>query len=163
MMSSDRRPVSAMNTSEFLRRHRSEIVDAAEAALIRLGVRHYQAAEEGEVLRRLDGLFDHVLDSLASRDLGSMVAYAESVAEERFNGGYDLSEVQTAFNVLEESIWTYAVGILEPGQLAETLGLVSTTLGCGKDALARKYVSLATRTHVPSLDLRALFSGSEGT
>jgi hypothetical protein len=92
-----------------------------------------------------------------------MVAYAEAVAEERFHAGYDLSEVQAAFNALEESIWTRAVAILAPGELAQTLGLVSTALGCGKDALARKYVSLATRTHAPSLDLRALFSGSEGT
>jgi hypothetical protein len=151
-----------MDTNEFLRQYHSEIVDAAEGALARLGVRHYQSAGEREVRRRLEVLYDHVLDSLARHDLGSMVAYAESVAEERFNGGYDLSEVQAAFNALEESIWTRAVAALEPEQLGETLGLVSTALGCGKDALARKYVSLATRTHAPSLDLRALFSGSEG-
>jgi len=152
-----------MDSSEFLHQHHSEIVDAAQGALARLGGPHYQSADQGEVRRRIEVLFDHVADSLASHDLGSLVSYAESVAEERFNGGYDLSEVQTAFNALEESIWTRAVATLEPGQLAETLGLVSTALGCGKDALARKYVSLATRTHAPSLDLRALFSGSEGT
>ena len=163
MMSGIDDSASGTDTSGFLREHRSEIVETAERGLARLGVRHYQTAEEGEVRRRLEVLFDHVLDSLGRHDLGSMVAYAEAVAEERFNGGYDLSEVQTAFNALEESIWTRAVAVLEPGHLAETLGLVSTTLGCGKDALARKYVSLATRTHAPSLDLRALFSGSEGT
>ena len=92
-----------------------------------------------------------------------MVAYAQSVAEERFEAGYDLSEVQSAFNVLEESVWTRAVAALEPEQLAQTLGLVSTALGCGKNALARKYVSLPTRTHAPSLDLRALFGDSDGT
>jgi len=50
---------------------------------------------------------------------------------------------------------------LEPAQFAETLGLVSTILGAAKDALARKYVSLATDTHAPSLDLHALFTGTE--
>lgn len=154
---------SSTDTSEFLHQQHSEIVGAAEAALARLGVPHYQAADQGEVHHRIEVLFDHVADSLSSHDLGPLVSYAESVAEERFNGGYDLIEVQTAFNVLEESIWARAVATLEPGQLAETLGLVSTALGCGKDALARKYVSLATRTHAPSLDLRALFRGSEGT
>jgi hypothetical protein len=44
----------------------------------------------------------------------------------------------------------------------ETLGLVSTILGAAKDALARKYVSLATNTHAPSLDMQALFAGTEG-
>jgi hypothetical protein len=154
---------SSTGTSEFLRHHQVEILAAAEGALARLEVRHYQSAGEEEVRRRLGLLFDHLLDSLADRDLAPIVTYAESVAEERFNAGYDLSEVQAGFNALEESIWTRTIASLEPGRLAQTLGLVSTVLGCGKDALARKYVSLATRTHVPSLDLRALFSGSEGT
>jgi hypothetical protein len=43
---------------------------------------------------------------------------------------------------------------------AEALGLVGTVLGCGKDLLARQYVSLATKTHTPSLDLHALFAGA---
>ena len=41
-------------------------------------------------------------------------------------------------------------------------GDVGTVLGAGKDALARKYVSLATQTRTPSLNLQALFSGTEG-
>lgn len=161
-MSVFREPTATIDTSDFLRRHRREIVHDADIALARLGIRHYRLAEETEVRRRLEALFDHLADSLGDHDLGPMLAYAESVAEERFNAGYDLSEVQTAFNALEESTWTRAVATLEPGELAEVLGLVSTVLGCGKDALARKYVSLATRTHAPTVDLRALFRGGEG-
>lgn len=153
---------SSMDTADFLRRYQREIVDAAEGALVRLDARHYQSAGEAVVRRRLEALSDQLLDSLVHHDLSPMVAYAQSVAEDRFNAGYDLSEVQAAFNTLEESIWTQAVATVEPEQLAKTLGLVSTVLGSGKDALARKYVSLATRTHAPSLDLRALFRGSEG-
>ena len=163
MMDGNDGSVSRTGTSDFLRQHRAEIVAGAETALARLMVPHYESAERDEVRRRLETLFDRVLDSVARHDLGSVIAYAETVAEERFNGGYDLSEVQTAFNALEESVWTHAVATLESAQLAETLGLVSTTIGFGKDALARKYVSLATRTRAPSLDLRALFRGSEGT
>jgi len=153
---------ASKDTLDFLREHQGKMVDAAEEALARLGPGHYQTAGEVEVRRRLEALFEQLLDSLANHDLGPMIAFAQSVAEERFNAGYDLSEVQTAFNAVEEAIWTQAVAMLEPGQLAQTLGLVSTVLGCGKDALARTYVSLATRTHAPSLDLRALFRGSEG-
>jgi hypothetical protein len=154
---------ASTHTVDFLREHRSEIVGAAEGSLGRLGEPHYQSAGEAEVHRRLEALFDQLLDVLGDHDLTPMVTFSQAVAEERFNAGYDLSEVQAAFNALEESIWTHAVAALDPGQLAESLGLVSTVLGCGKDALARKYVSLATRTHAPSLDLRALFRGSEGT
>jgi len=47
-----------------------------------------------------------------------------------------------------------------PERLAESLGLVSTVLGTGKDRLARTYVTLATRTQAPALDLHALFRGT---
>jgi hypothetical protein len=90
-----------MDTNDFLRQQKSEVVDAAEGALDRLAVGHYQSAGEGEVRRRLEVLFDHLVDSLVHRDLAPLVAYAESVAEERFHAGYDLSEVQAAFNALE--------------------------------------------------------------
>ena len=141
---------------------RGAIVAAAEAALARARAQHYEAAGVTEVRRRLEALFDHVVDGVADRELTSIVAYAEDVAEERFDAGYDLSEVQVAFNALEEATWTRMIDVLQPAQLAEALGLVSTILGCGKDALARKYVALATQAHAPSLNLRALFTGAEG-
>ncbi len=41
------------------------------------------------------------------------------------------------------------------------IGLIGTVLAAGKDALARAYVSHATRPHVPTLDLSRLFAGTE--
>jgi hypothetical protein len=35
-------------------------------------------------------------------------------------------------------------------------------LGAGKDALARAYVSLASKSKAPTLDLQSLFSGAAG-
>jgi hypothetical protein len=91
-----------------------------------------------------------------------MVAHADSIARERFNAGYDLWEVQTAFNVLEEAIWLRLMKELPPAELPEALGLVSTILGIGKDTLARRYVSLAAKTKVTSLNLQSLFTGIDG-
>ena len=156
-------PLTTRSTAEFLARERSSILGAADTALLRAHARHYESAGESEVQRRLEALFDQLLRALDERDVTGMLTYAEQVAEERFNAGYDLSEVQTAFNALEEATWARAMSELESTELAETLGLVSTILGTGKDALARRYVSLATRAHVPSLDLRALFTGTGGT
>jgi len=151
-----------METAAFLAQERDAILEEAEAALARSHAEHYEAAGRPEVRRRLEALLDRLLAALDRRDLGPIVAYSQEVAEERFNAGYDLSEVQTAFNALEEATWQQVLGNLEPSQYAEALGLVSTILGAGKDALARRYVSLAAHTHAPSLDLRALFAGTEG-
>lgn len=149
-------------TAELLERRRVEIVSDAEAALARAHSRHYETAGVEAVHERLELLYDHLLQALEHRDLAPTIAYAEQVAEERFTAGFDLAEVQTAFNALEEATWARVFAELEPSEFAEALGLVSTILGAAKDALARRYVSLATDTHTPSLDLQALFAGTEG-
>jgi hypothetical protein len=150
-----------METTEFLTREREAIVMAAGAALTRTRNRRYETAGPDENHRRLDALFGSLLLALDTRDLEPVLAFAQQIAAERFSAGYDLSEVQVAFNTLEEATWSRVFAELEPAQFAEMLGLVSTILGAAKDALARAYVSLATNAHAPSLDLQILFAGTE--
>ena len=140
---------------------RDAIVSAAFES-VRRGGSHYQAAEQDRVRRRIAVLYDELLEAASSRDLTSVVDYARELATHRYQSGYDLSEVQGAINALEEATWGTLCARLQPEQLAVALGLVSTTLGAAKDALAREYVSLASQTRIPSLDMRALFTGSTG-
>ncbi|MGO9198902.1 MAG: hypothetical protein ACLQK4_17470 [Acidimicrobiales bacterium] len=139
---------------------RPHIIDEASGALARSHLGHYDASGREEQRHRLEGLFDVVVEGLQARDLGPVAAYAEEIANDRFNSGFGIGEVQTAFNVLEESIWRQITTTVPPQDLAESLGLLTTVLGIGKDVLARTYVSLASRQHVQSLDLRALFRGT---
>jgi len=152
-----------MKAAPFLKAEREAIVEDAASTLAGRHVRHYETTDPAEVRQRLETLFDHLLTAAESRDLTPIVAYAQQVAGDRFNAGFDLSEVQSAFNVLEEAAWRRVFGECDPGDFAEILGLVATILGAAKDALGRAYVSLATDAHAPSMDLKALFSGSEGT
>jgi hypothetical protein len=121
---------------------------------------HYEQSGEGFARERLAELFDVVVTALHDRELAPVSAYAEGVAEHRFKAGFGISEVQTAFNVTEEAVWRRVLDAVPPAELAETAGLLSTILGAGKDALARRCVSLASQRHVPSLDLLALFAAS---
>jgi hypothetical protein len=148
-------------TAEFLRHRRTPVLDDALANLDRAAPRHYGAVGTDEMRKRLEALFDRLLEASASRDLLPALAYAEAVAEERFNAGYDLAEIQEAVNALETAAWTTIFAELEPERYWEALGLVSTILGAVKDALARRYVSLTVHSHTPALDLRALFAGTE--
>jgi hypothetical protein len=59
-------------------------------------LQHYDAAGELEIKRRLEGLLDRLLESLAKQDLSPVVTHAYRIAEERFTSGYDLSRAQTA-------------------------------------------------------------------
>lgn len=134
------------------------LLDTATERLQRSRLPHYD--DEGRVGReRLTRWFDLVVETLARRDLTVIVTEAEALARERFEQGVPIEEVQTAFNVLEETIWQHVVATTPPERLARAIGLVSTVLGVGKDAMARTYVALAAQHHVPSLDLTALFQG----
>jgi len=149
-----------MNLDALLLESEQGVLDEAYSALHRRHVTHYEQAGETFTRQSLADLFGLVLTTVRSRDLAMMSAYAEGLAVERFNDGYDISEVQMAFNSLEEALWRRVVSAEPPDDLAEAIGLLTTVLGYGKDALARKYLSLASKRHVPSLDLSALFAGA---
>lgn len=137
-----------------------DVLDAAYSALHGSHVTHYELAGEAFTRQALADLFRLVVTAIRTRDLAAISAYSEGIAVERFNGGYDISEVQMAFNSLEDAMWRRVVSAEPAGDLAEAIGLLSTVLGYGKDVVARKYLSLACKRHVPSLDLSALFAGA---
>jgi len=144
---------------ELLTDERDAILDNAALALERSNLRHYAQDGTETSRQRLADLLALVVASVGARDLVPMVDHATQVATERFAAGFDISEVQCAFNVLEEAIWSRVVEATAPRELAQSIGMVGTVLGAGRDALARTYVSLASHQHVPTLDLTALFRG----
>ena|SRR5689334_15409841 len=152
-----------MNLYQLLHDHSDELVDGACGSMRRAHLTNYEKAGGQATHQRVKALFVLTTRAVKERNLGPMIAHAEAIARERFDAGFDLSEVQTAFNVLEEAIWVKLLKELPPGELGEALGLVSTALGAGKDALARTYVALACKTHLPSLNLQSLFTGVSAT
>ena len=151
-----------MDINQLLHDQSSEVLSEAEAAIARARLAHYEKSGAEHTHQRLKALYTLTARAVKEKNLGPMVAHAETIARERFEAGFDLSEVQTAFNVLEEAIWVRILKNISPNELAEALGLISTVLGAGKDALARTYVSLASKTKAPSLNLQSLFAGTQG-
>jgi hypothetical protein len=152
-----------MDINQLLHDHSNEIIEEACSAMKRMHLRRYEQAGPEHIHQRVKGLFVLTARSVKEKNVGPLIAHAEQVAQERFKARYDLWEVQTAFNVLEEIIWARILKELPPESFAEALGLVSTVLGVGKDTLARRYVSLASNSKTPSLNFESLFSGTQAT
>jgi hypothetical protein len=147
------------NVQDLLTTESDAIVASAWEALDRSNQHHYVQAGPELSKARLADLLSLVITSIGTRDLMPIIDHSTHVANERFDAGFDIREVQRAFHVLEEAIWDRIVASTPPTDLAEAIGLVGTVLGAGRDALARGYVSRATHHHVASLDLGALFRG----
>lgn len=146
-----------MDIHELLAADRAVIVQDGWRSIVRLT--HYERDGEETTRQRLEVLFDHVAHAIRVRDLGELLDYSERIAKQRFEAGFDLCEVQTAYFMLEDAIWRRAVSRIPPADLAEALGLVGTAIRRGKDAFARAYISLANRARAPSLDLSDVFKG----
>lgn len=151
-----------MDLLDLLHRDGSAIVAEAGESLARSSLAHYSEAGQAVGQERLGRLFELTVQSIGDRNLVPIMDYMAEVADDRFHAGYAIREVQIAINVLEEAIWNTVVANTPPDELARSLGLVSTVLGAAKDSLARAYVSLASMSKAPSLDLSALFEGTAG-
>lgn len=151
-----------MELIELLEKQGEEIIAEATTALTRSDLAHYKEAGQAVSHDRLAELYRLTVLGIRDRNLAPVVDYMATVARDRFHAGYAIREVQIAINVLEEAIWHHIVRDTPPDELAEALGLVSTVLGAAKDSLARAYVSLASTSKAPSLDLSALFEGRTG-
>jgi hypothetical protein len=148
-----------MDLEQLLEGRAIAVIDRALQSMERARLPHYRALGAEETRALVASLYETTRSTITTRQATPMLAHADRIAEERHAGGFDLFEVQIAFNALEESIWKEALDALDPESQAEALGLISTALGIGKDALARGYLARATRTRTPSLDLKALFQG----
>ncbi len=148
-----------MKLQEILVNNQTDIINEAFYSLERSHLKHYDTSRADENWQRLAKLFDLTLTGVKSKSLLDMVTYSEKIAKERYESGFDLHEVHTAYNVLEESIWKAIIKEVNQDELAESLGLISTVLGTGKESLAIAYVSLSGKQRVNSLNLSQLFRG----
>ncbi|HEY5536398.1 MAG TPA: hypothetical protein VIL99_15860 [Ignavibacteria bacterium] len=151
-----------MDIQKLLEDNIYDIVEEAFHSMKCVKLKGYDKEGDERTKEKLRILYSVLSESVKEKSLLPMLNHVETIARERFSSGYDLYEVQTAINELEEAIWKRIFKEIKPDGLAEALGIVSIVLGAGKDTLARTYVSLATKSKASSLNLQALFKGSEG-
>jgi len=121
----------------------------------------YKFSGTEQTRQRVKALYVLTARAVKERNLGPMLAHAETIGRERFVAGADLAEIQIAFNVLEEVLWHRILTSIPPASYGEALGLIGTVLGAGKDMVGRTYVALASKSKVPTLNLEQLFDGTE--
>jgi len=139
-------PVSrglASELASLLRERADALIAEALTMMTEARLEHYEAAGLPTVRQRLATLLDTALSCLEAGEADQIIAYTTRVGRERFSAGYDLLEVQTSANVMEEALWRRIPTLVAPAEVPRALGLVSSLFSAGKDALARAYVSLA--------------------
>lgn len=145
----------ANQLSKLLENKSKEIIIEALEVLARTPLKNYEASGIEKNEERLTNLFNFTLESIKSRNLIPIVEYAQKIAKKRHKDNFDLQEIQSAFNALEEIIWKTITNNMSPKDYPEAFGLASTVLGAGKGAVAVEYVSLVSNRK----DKKSLESG----
>jgi len=140
----------ASECATLLRERADPLVAEALTMMTEARLEHYDAAGLPTVRQRLAALLHVALSCLEAGEADEIIAYMSRVGRERFSAGYDLLEVQTSANVMEETLWRRIPSLVAPEDVPRALGLVSSLFSAGKDALARTYVSLAASATAPS-------------
>lgn len=128
---------------ELLETQAENIIEEATRRVACARLKHYTAAGEAVMRQRHERLFALVVQVAVTRKVAPLLEWADTIARERYEGAYDLYEVQMAINVLEEVIWQALQRGLDPERFIEAISAISTVLGQAKDAVARSYVRLA--------------------
>ena len=146
-----------MDLKELLRTQSEEILEGALQSLNCAHLKSYSKSSPKKNKKRLLNLLTLTEKCVVEKRLLPMKEYSAQIAKERFDAGFDLHEVHTAFNALEEEIWNRVVKHVPAENLGQALGLISTVLGAGKEELALTYVTLASKTRTQTLNLTELF------
>jgi hypothetical protein len=154
-----RRLGAKLELGELFRSWEEDLVNEAVTELHHARLKHYLADGEDVTRERVGRFIECALECFNSRRAEPMVEHAGNIARERFKAGYDLFEVQTAINVIEEALWKRILSSVEPDELAHALGMVNAIFGMSKDVLARTYVSLTTKRKTPRFELDDLLDG----
>lgn len=125
-----------------------EILSKAVQLLEGARLKSYETEDSDAIWTRMRTLLEVAERCLREKNGLPMIKYAEKLARRRYEAGYALHEVQTAFNSLEEALWHQMMCDVEPTEFLAVMGMVSTVMGMGKDAIARTYLELSTETVV---------------
>jgi hypothetical protein len=133
-----------MDLNELLVKCSDTILKESLELMSRANLKHYEYGGPEQTRKKISKLLELTHQSVDDKNLIPMINYIEKTAKKRFMSGFELQEVQTAFNVLEECIWKQILKVIPASGQGDALALVSSILGSGKDTLARTYVSLAS-------------------
>jgi len=137
-----------MTLLRLLRENYYDLIEEADDYMHRAHLRNYSKSPEKKNSLRIKVFLDLLTGCIKTKNMVSLVQYAERTAVECFETGFDLCEVQRALNGLEKAIWKKIVNCIPTEEHAATLGLLRTILGVAKDTLAFRYI-YCTRQQAP--------------
>ena len=119
------------------------LLDSTDS-LVRAHLKHYDKLSPEKIRLRLLKLFQALEKAVEVNSCEEMVKFMDKVSDERYESGYELHEVQTAINILEESLWKNIADFVDKDKQVSAMKQVTCILGKAKEELASEYALLTS-------------------
>ena len=130
-----------MTFLELLKTNPDKILFDATEFLVRSDLEHYNKLNPERVRARLARLYFITRECVELNSNDSIKKYMEDIGKERFESGYELYEVQTAINILEECLWKNIIERVNKNEHLSSLLRSHEIMCAAKGALAKSYMS----------------------
>lgn len=131
-----------MTFQELLRSNLDKILFDATEFLSRSNLEHYNQMNTERLRARLARLYYVTRECAETSKLEPMKKYIAEIAPNRYDSGFELYEVQTAINILEECFWKNIVDRVDPAEKMPALVRTQEILCAAKNTLAKSYLEL---------------------
>lgn len=132
-----------MPLAKLLKRWSDDLAHRSSLELHDARLVHYEGVDREENRRRLMAWLERASESLEAGRADLVVEHARRIAVERFEAGYELAEVQTSINIVEETLNKRILGTMRPEDATRALCMANALFSIVKDVLAQTYVSQA--------------------
>ncbi len=111
--------------------------------LVRSNLKHYKKLNPENIRIRLNHLFQTLVTCVETGSCNEMVTFMDKVSDERFESGFEIHEVQTAINILEESLWRNIGKFVDNDKQVNAMKEVTGILSKAKEEMANEYAMLS--------------------
>lgn len=131
-----------MNLLEMLYHKTDLILLDTTDGLVKAHLTHYNILQPELVRFRLMKLFNALVKSIEKNSCEEITDFMGKISGERYELGFELYEVQTAINILEESLWKKIQKYIDDDKQIAAMKQVSDILSKAKDKLVDEYYEI---------------------
>ena len=118
---------------------RDVILEDSVKKLEKAQLEHYKLLTTEQIKRKMLNLFHMLVKSIEVNSSEEMMEYMDKVSDKRHEAGYELQEVQSAINMLEEIMWEKVSKFVDDDLQISAIKQVTRLLSKAKIELADEY------------------------
>lgn len=114
----------------------------------RVNLKHYEEDSENKLRQKMARTYYVFKEAISKETFDPLKKYLERVGEERYASGYELYELQTALNILEECIWKQVDEKVPKKDQLDAFISITKYMSNAKLTLAKVYVFHTEEAHL---------------